>query len=234
MSSAIQAAAPERVDAPRSATRETVRKALLACGVLAAVEYLVWHEIAALQWDGYSRVSNAISELSLTGNPSRAVLVPWQLTIYDLLLIGFGIGVWYSAGGKRSLRAAGACQVMSGATLPIWMLFGESSVAVHVILAMVSVLSWFGTMGFAAAGIGGRFRLYTIVSAVAVLAAFVPAFMYAPAIEAGGPTPYIGLLERVGFSIYFVWTTAFAIVLWRRPASSEAREAATVVRSSAE
>lgn len=100
MSSAIQAAAPERVDAPRSATRETVRKALLACGVLAAVEYLVWHEIAALQWDGYSRVSNAISELSLTGNPSRAVLVPWQLTIYDLLLIGFGIGVWYSAGAS--------------------------------------------------------------------------------------------------------------------------------------
>lgn len=224
MSSAVQAAAPERMDAPTSASRETIRRALLACGVLAAVEYIVWHEVAALQWDGYSRISNAISELSLTGNPSRAILVPWQLPIYDLLLIGFGVGIWVSARGKRSLRAAGALQIVAGATLPLWLLLGESSVAVHVILAMVSVLSWFGTMGFAAVGIGGRFRLYTIASAVAVLASFVPAFMYAPAVEAGDPTPYIGLFERIGFAVYFVWTTVFAIVLWRRQ-SSEAGEA---------
>jgi len=34
---------------------------------LAALEDIGWHELAALRWEGYSRISNAISELHFTG-----------------------------------------------------------------------------------------------------------------------------------------------------------------------
>jgi hypothetical protein len=53
---------------------EGVRKVLLVCGSLSGLVYLGSHGSAALQWDGYSRVSNAISELHLTGSPLKWLL----------------------------------------------------------------------------------------------------------------------------------------------------------------
>jgi hypothetical protein len=63
---------------PNHEGRRPARKVLLACGPLSALVYIVWHELAALQWEGYSRISNAISELSLTGSPSKWILEPWE------------------------------------------------------------------------------------------------------------------------------------------------------------
>ena len=47
-------------------TGDRLRRVFLACGPLSALVYIGWHELAALQWEGYSRISNAISELHLT------------------------------------------------------------------------------------------------------------------------------------------------------------------------
>jgi hypothetical protein len=78
--------------------------------------YIGWHEIAALQWEGYSRVSNAISELELTGSPSKWVLDPRRGIVYNTLVIAFGTGVWRSAYDKRALRVVGGLQILAGAT----------------------------------------------------------------------------------------------------------------------
>jgi hypothetical protein len=56
--------------APSEAS-DWLRKVLIACGPLSALVYIGWHELAALQWESYSRISNAISELHLTGAPSK-------------------------------------------------------------------------------------------------------------------------------------------------------------------
>ena len=91
-------------------TGDWPRGVLLACGPLSALVYVGWHALAALQWEGYSRVSNAISELHLTGAPSKWMLDPWEGLVYNALLIAFGIGVWRSAQGSRALARSVACR----------------------------------------------------------------------------------------------------------------------------
>lgn len=74
----------------RKGREEGVPKVLLACGSLSGLVYLGSHEPAVLPWDGHSRVSNAISELHLTGSPSKWLLDPWEGLVYNPLVIAFG------------------------------------------------------------------------------------------------------------------------------------------------
>ena len=131
-------------------TGDRLRRVFLACGPLSALVYIGWHELAALQREGYSRTSNAISELHLTGAPSRWMLDPWEGLVCNALVIAFGIGVWRSAEGSRALRAIGSLQILSGATFPLWLLFGEASLAAQRVLAVVGIFTWLGSMGLGA------------------------------------------------------------------------------------
>ena len=99
----------------RLTARTAVRQALLACGLVYAVLYpLVNDVIAATLYDGYSRTSQAVSELSAVGAAPRPFLMAVG-PVFSLLQIGFGVGVWQSAQGKVSLRVAGALMVGHGA-----------------------------------------------------------------------------------------------------------------------
>jgi Protein of unknown function (DUF998) len=203
--------------APTTKTGDRLRKVLLACGPLSALVYIGWHEVAALQWEGYSRISNAISELSLTGSPSKWILEPWLGLVDNPLLIAFGIGIWLSARGSRALQVIGGLQIVGGAIAPLWWLFGEASLAAHLALSVVGILTWLGSMGFGAAAFGRRFRIYSLLSLAVVVVFNGLALSYAPEVSAGEPTPYIGLYERIAFSAYFLWLTVLAVALWRRP-----------------
>jgi glycerol-3-phosphate acyltransferase PlsY len=202
-------------------TGDWLAKFLLACGPLSALVYVGWHELAALQWEGYSRISNAISELHLTGAPSKWILDPWEGLVYNALLIAFGIGIWRSARGSRALRAIGGLQILSGATFPLWLLFGEASLTAHIVLVVVGILTWLGSMGFGAAAFGRPFRIYSLVSVATVVTFNALALGYAPEVAAGQPTPWMRLYERLAFSAYFVWLSVLAVVLWRRPAAKD-------------
>jgi Protein of unknown function (DUF998) len=204
--------------APVTKTSDRLRNVLLACGPLAALEYIGWHELAALRWQGYSRISNAISELHFTGTPSKSLLDPWQGWVDSVLLAAFGIGIWLSAQGSRSLRVIGAVMIVPAAMIPLWMIFGEASIAAHLALVGVGILCWLVAMGFGAAALGKRFRIYSLVSLGLVVGFFALGFSYVPEANAGQPTPFLGLFERIGFSAYFLWMTVLAVALWRRPA----------------
>jgi glycerol-3-phosphate acyltransferase PlsY len=211
--------------APIAGTREKVRKVLLACGPLSSLLYIGWHEVAALQWGGYSHISNSISELHLTGTPSGWVLEPWLILVYNPLVIAFGIGVWQSARGRPAVRVIGSLLILSGATFPLWLLFGEASLAAHIILSVIGILTWLGAMGFGAAAFGRRFRVYSLATLATVVTFFALAFTYTPEVAAGEPTPFFGLFERIAFSAYFLWVSVLAVVLWRTRADRD-REAA--------
>jgi len=184
---------------------------------LAALEYIGWHELAALRWEGYSRISNAISELHFTGTPTKSLLDPWQGWADSALLAAFGIGIWLSAQGSRSLRAIGALMILPAAMTPLWMIFGEASLAAHVALLLVGTLGWLAAMGFGAAALGKKFRIYSLVSIATVVTSFALGLSYVPKANAGEPMPFIGLYERIGFSAYFLWMTMLAVALWGRP-----------------
>jgi hypothetical protein len=208
---------PTRPPAPIIKTRDRLRKVLLACGPLSALVYIGWHELAALRWEGYSRISNAISELHFTGTPSKSLLDPWQGWVDSGLLAAFGIGIWLSAQGSRSLRVIGALMILPVAMIPLWMIFGEASLAVHLALIGVGILSWLVAMGLGAAALGKWFRIYSLVSLAVVVAFFALGFSYVPEANAGQPTLFLGLDERIGFSAYFLWQSVLAVALWRRP-----------------
>jgi hypothetical protein len=113
---------------------------IISRGPLSVLAYIGWHELAALQWEGYSRISNAISELHLTSTPTKSILDPWQAWVDSTLLAAFGIGIWLSAQGSRSLRVVGALMLLPVATTPLWMIFGEASLAAHIALLLVGIL----------------------------------------------------------------------------------------------
>jgi hypothetical protein len=215
--SIVSHGAPTRPPATITKTGDRLRKVLLACGPLSALVYLGWHELAALRWEGYSRIANTISELHFTGTPSKSFLDPWQGWVDGALLAAFGIGIWLSAQGSRSLRVIGAVMIVPAAMIPLWMIFGEASIAAHLALVGVGILCWLVAMGFGAAALGKKFRIYSLVSLGLVVGFFALGFSYVPEANAGQPTPFLGLFERIGFSAYFLWLTVLAAALWRRP-----------------
>ena len=59
--------------------------------------------VAATLYSGYSRMSQAVSELSATGAPTRPFLSAVG-PVFTLLQIGLGVGMWRSARGTRPIR----------------------------------------------------------------------------------------------------------------------------------
>lgn len=80
------------LDQARHAFRErttsvTMVQTLLACGILYTLLYPIVNDvIAAAMYDGYSRTSQAVSELSAVGAPPRGFLAAFS-PVFVLLLI---------------------------------------------------------------------------------------------------------------------------------------------------
>jgi hypothetical protein len=220
---------------PRAPDRaERVRKGLLVCGIVSTLVYVGFNELAATQWVGYDRLSQAISELSSIGAPSRSVLIPWLALVYTPLVIAFGVGVWRSADGDRALQVIGVLLVAYGISVPLWLPFPMTlrseieagatmplTDIMHIVLAAVSAVTWLGALGAGAFALGKRFRRFSMVALVVFLASASVTFLYAPQIAAQEPTPYLGLAERGMFAVFFGWMVVLAMALWReRPAPS--------------
>ena len=78
-------------------------------------------------------------------------------------------------------------------------------------------------MGFAAAAFGSRFRFYTLAT-IAVLAFAAWSATEARQVEAGLPTPWLGVKERVFWYTYQSWFLVLALTLLRRrPGEREPR-----------
>jgi hypothetical protein len=207
---------------------DRVRKALLSCGIVSTLVYVAFNELAATRWDGYSRMSQAISELSSIGAPSRPVLIPWLAIVYTPLVIAFGVGVWRSAHGDRALQVIGALMIAYGISGPLWLPFPMTlrseivagatmplADVMHIVLAGISAVTWLGAMGAGAFTSRRRFRIFSAVAVTAFLALTSATFLDAARVAAQEPTPYLGLVERGMFAVFFAWTVVLAIALWR-------------------
>jgi hypothetical protein len=226
MSTIERAPREVRRDTTAETTRSSARQALLACGIVYALLYVIVNDvIAATVYDGYSRMSQAVSELSATGAPTHALLTAVG-PVFSLLLIGFGLGIWRSAHGKRSLRVAGVLVVAHGATSFLWLLGpmsqrdviaaggGTSADTLHLVLAAATGLFVAAYVATAAVGFGWVVRLYSLVT-IATALVFGLLSAQVDKLEAGAPTPYMGLLERIGIGAWLLWMVVVAMVLWR-------------------
>lgn len=207
---------------------------LLACGVLFSLLSVVANDvIAATLYDGYSRMSQAISELSATTAPTKDFLTA-LLPISTVLMMAFGIGVWKSARGNRALRVTGGLLIAHGATFPVWLLYPmtsrEEMVAGtvpandlgHIALTTVTVLFIVSEIGFGAAAFGRRFRLYSLLTIPTVLVFGALTGLESTKVPEGEPTPWMGLFERINNWAWLLWLAVLAIVLLRaRSAASK-------------
>lgn len=204
-------------------------KLLLLCGVLAPLLYAVADALAGMRWEGYSFRDQAISELGGIGAPSRPFFAILLIGVY-LLLAAFGVGVRKSAAGRRSIRVAGglliALGVMAltvGQFVPMQPRGTEQGLtgALHVIEGMVAMILVLAAMAFAGAALGRRFRLYTIATFVVVVAFGAWSGMDAPSVEAGLPTPWLGVKERIFWYAYQLWFLVLAVALLRERGAAE-------------
>jgi hypothetical protein len=205
-----------------------VVNALLACGVGYGLLFVIANDlIAAGMYDGYSRIDQAVSELSATDAPSRAFLT--ALTpVFTLLMLGFGIGVWKSAHGNRGLRITAGILIAQAAMLPLWAFapmtardeLVEGALTAndtgHIILSAVSVVLIVAEMCVAAAALGRRFRIFSIATLASVLFFGALFSMKTPNLESGDLTPWMGFLERAMLGGWLVWMSGLAVTLWLR------------------
>ena len=200
------------------------RKALLICGILSSVLYVAINIFVAARAEGYSSVSQTVSELSAIDAPTRAL---WMtlIPIYGLLLIAFGYGVWLSGRRTRTLRIAGALVIAHGVLGFFWPPMhlrpvlaaggGTLSDTLHIAWTFVTVVLMMLSIGFAAVEFGSGFRVYSIATVVLLIAFGAVTGTYAPSIQANLPTPLVGVWERIDISLFLLWVVVLAGALLR-------------------
>jgi CubicO group peptidase (beta-lactamase class C family) len=203
-----------------------LRKMSLAGGILSSLLYAAMTVFVATQWKGYSSASQVISELSAIGAPTRSL---WLLSgaVHTVLVTAFGWSVFKSAGRSRALRAVGGLIAAYGALGLLWpfapmhlreALAGDGSTfsdTMHIVLASVTVLLMLFAIGFGAAALGGRFRLYSIATILILVVFGALTFVDSPRVASNLPTPWIGVWERINVGVFLLWVVVLATVLLR-------------------
>jgi hypothetical membrane protein len=205
-------------------TASTLLKVSLICGILASLIYVATDIVAGMLWEGYSFTSQAISELSAIGAPTRSLVVTLGI-IYDLLLIAFGLCVWVIAADKRpALRLIGGLLLGIGAIGFVWTLFpmhlrgAEMTFTdtMHWTIAGVVVLLILLMIAVGVIAYRKWFRLYSIGTLVTLLVVGMwSIFVGGAQIAAQQSTPFFGVMERITVYGYLAWVAVLAIVLLR-------------------
>jgi len=198
------------------------RKFLLFCGVLASLLYIVMNIFIPPLYEGYNWITQTVSELSAVDAPTRPLWFVLGI-IYTLLITGFGWGVFKSAGQKQSLRIVGILLIISGLIGLTWSPMHQREVLAagggtftdtwHLVMATVTVLLMFFSIGFGAAAFGKVFRFYSIVTILVFIVFGVLTFVEAPNVDKDLPTLYIGLWERINIAAFMIWILVFANIL---------------------
>jgi hypothetical protein len=149
-------------------------------------------------------------------------LVAALFSCSSVLLLAFSIGTWLIAGARRLLRALALAFAGSAIIgLLIWNIFpmhmrGADRTftdTMHLLLASNPFVLL--SLALAVVAFSGRFRVYSLVTATAMIAFAIPAFSYARALDLNQPTPWLGATERLSQYTYAVWQTALALMLRR-------------------
>ncbi len=204
---------------------KTASKIWLICGILSSLLYVAADVLAATRWEGYSYVNQAVSELSAVGAPTRPLILV-LFSIYNILMVAFGVGVWKSGGGKRSLQIAATMLIVYAVVGEVTILFSPmnqrgSAIAGndigHIILTAVEVLSIVFFMAFGSGADGKWFRIYSVTTIIILMAAGILTGMLSTHMTAeASSTPWAGILERVNIYATMLWVAVLANVLIRK------------------
>jgi len=200
------------------------RKHLLYCGIAASLFYIAMNIFFPFLDKRYNWITQTVSELSAVDAPTRPLWFPLGI-VYTLLIAAFGWGVFRSAGGKRYLRIVGILLIINGLIGLTWSPMHQREVLAagggtftdiwHLVIASVTVLLMFLSIGFGATAFGKGFRVYSIATIIVFIVFGILTFTEAPNIDKNLPTPYIGLWERMNIAAFMIWLIVFSIDLLR-------------------
>lgn len=209
-----------------SYSRQTT-KLLLASGAASSLVYLLANLIVAPQWNAYDVASQTISELSAIDAPTRLLWTVLCLP-YTFLVTAFGFGVMAAGKDSKAIRRCGKLLVVYGATGLLWPIApmhlretlaaggGTWSDTLHLTLGGITQMIFFLAMGFAYAAFGKGFRIYTALTLLMFLIFGTLTFAEAPGVSINGPTPTIGIWERINIGAFLAWMTVLSVMLYRR------------------
>jgi hypothetical protein len=179
--------------------------------------------VGGTRWQSYSWISQEFSRLSAIGAPSRPVHLVLS-SIYTLFVVAFSLGVWWSAGTKRTLRVVGTALSVYALVSLVWPQFFPENLSVpvsaftntmHIVLTLVTVCSWILILVLASTAFGKWFRLYSICTLLIVLVFGALTGPQAVALASGQPTPWLGLTERINIYSFMLWVVSLAIAFLR-------------------
>lgn len=201
-----------------------MRKALLICGILSPLVWAAANVAAPMRFEGYDWVSQTVSELSAIDSPTRGLWLAFMVP-YSLLTIAFTAGIWMSAGTRRALRWAAVCgfvHVVLGFFWPPMHLRGAEFTltdTLHIVWTALTVPVMMMQIAFAAAAFGRGFRVYSALTIAAMIGFGILTSIDAPNIAVNGPTPNIGVWERIGIAAQMLWVAILAVkLIQERPA----------------
>jgi hypothetical protein len=203
---------------------DTLHSLLLFSGIVSSFLYVVLNIITVLLYKGYSAVSQTVSELSAIGAPTRSLWVS-LVTVYSLLVIAFGCGVWKSAADNRRLRVVAVMLIADAVIGFFWppmhqrqmLAAGGKTISdtLHIVFTAVTVPLMMLAIGFGAAALGKKFRVYSVITLLVLVVAGIFTGIDGPKIEANLPTPWIGVWERINIGVYMLWVVVLALILLR-------------------
>lgn len=217
--------------------RETIQKALLVCGIISSLIYIVANIVTAILYNGYNPASRTVSELSAINAPTRPLWI-LLMAIYNLFVLSFVWGIWQSAPNNRKLRIVAGLLSASIVAGFFWPPMHQREVLatgggtltdmLHIVFSIVTVVLMMLMISFGAAALGKRFRVYSITTLVILLFFGVLTGIDGPKISANLPTPLIGVWERISIGVYMLWIVVLAVMLLHREKKSRSVNATTV------
>jgi amino acid transporter len=203
-----------------------LRRLLLACGILSSLWYVIINIYVPTKYEGYDLLTFTVSELSAIGAPTRKL---WVILVvfYPVLFAAFGFGVLQSASNNWRMRVVGLLIIAYCVFNIYWPPMHQRGQqptltdTLHIVWASVTVLFMMVMMGFGAGAFGKTFRIYTLASLSLHLVFGILTSLEAPNIPINGPTPTIGLWERINIGVFMLWIAVLSgIVIARsRPTS---------------
>ncbi len=194
-----------------------LKKWLLACGIIASLVRVAVDVLAAIRYPGYSFWDQTISQLAAIGAPTRAFQMAF-LVVFSVLATAFGVGVWMSAGGKRSVSISGIMLVIFGITGLIGLAFPQTSMQlsggpeaqqIHIIVTAAAVVLIILFIGFGAARYKTGFRLYSAATVITMLLfGYLGAAKAPQAVDFAAPG--MGVMERICYYSYLLWIAVYA------------------------
>ena len=208
------------------------RKQMLTCGIAATFLYVLANVVCAMLYEGYSSISQTVSELSAIDAPTRKLWVPMGI-LYSLLMIAFGWGVWLSSNGNRLLRIVAILFIADAAIGLFWPPMHRREViaagggtltdTLHIVFTIIHIPAVMFAIGIGAAALDKKFRIYSVITLAALLVFGVLTGIESPGIDKGLPTPLIGVWERLLIAVYMIWIVVLSLLLLYKPVTPATR-----------